>query len=198
MKIICRRCKKVIGEQAPYKDNAEIKAKCSECIAKDKIVGARFTPKSELSDGQEITLDNGLKGRLWAVKDKSNEISLFEIAVSGKRFFCADQIRNAFKQHVDQVKTDDVDVSFLHSMKCKIDDLKKRPKKDDPAEPKNKRSEAIQYNCTVTVPKDFALSIFDSKVNQFHEIAGIIQRAGARSFDEFRDMAINRQREAVK
>lgn len=177
MKIICRQCKKVIGEQAPYQDNTEVKAKCSECIAKDKLSGARFSPIPELQDGQEITLDSGLKGRLWAVKSKSKEISLFEIAVSGRKFFCADQIRDVFRQYVDKAKTADVDVSFLHSMKCKIDHLRKRSKKDAPVEPKNNPRDMIQYNCTVSVSKDFALRMFDSKVNQLHEIAGILKRA---------------------
>ncbi len=196
MKIICRRCKKVIGEQAPYQNDSEIKAKCVECIAKDKIAGARFTPRPELQDGREITLDSGLKGRLWAVKDKSKEISLFEVVASGKRFLCVEQMRNVFKQHVDKAKADDIDVSFLHSMKCKIDDLKRRPKKDDPIETKNSSRDMTQYNCTMTVSKNFALSMFDSKVNQFQEIAEIIKRAGARSFDEFREKAIERQKTA--
>jgi len=177
MKIICRQCKKVIGEQAPYQDNTEVKAKCSECIAKDKLSGARFSHIPELQDGQEITLDSGLKGKLWAVKTKSKEISLFEIAVSGRKFFCADQIRDVFKQYVDKAKAEDVDVSFLHSMKCNIEHLRKRPKKADPVEQKNKSRDMTQYNCTVTVPKDFALRMFDSKVNQLHEIAGILRRA---------------------
>ncbi len=195
MKIICRRCKKVIGEQAPYQDNSGVKAKCTDCIAKDKVAGARFSPSPELKDGQEITLDSGLKGRLWAVKSKPEEISFWELAASGKKFFCVDQTRDAFKQHVEKAKSTEVDVSFLHSMKCKMDDSKGRVKKDAPAETKNKWLDAPQFNCTVTVPKDFAIRMFDSKVNQFHEIAEIIKRAGARSFDEFRDMAIKRQKE---
>lgn len=195
MKIICRRCKKVIGEQAPYQDNSEVKAKCTDCITKDKVAGARFSPSPEVKDGQEITLDSGLKGRLWSVKGKSTEISFWEIGVFGKKFFCVDQTRDAFKQHVEKAKTAEVDVSFLHSMKCKMDDSKGRNKKETPVETKNKWLDAPQFNCTVTVPKDFALSMFDSKVNQFHEIAEIIKRAGARSFDEFRDMAIKRQKE---
>jgi len=195
MKIICQRCKKVIGEQAPYQDNSEVKAKCTDCIAKDKVAGARFRPSPELKDGQEITLDSGLKGRLWVVNGKSNGISFWELAVSGKKFFCVDQTRDAFKRHVEKAKTPEVDVSFLHSMKCKMDDSQGQNKKDAPVETKNKWLDAPQFNCTVTVPKDFALRMFDSKVNQFHEIAEIIKRAGARSFNEFRDMAINRQKE---
>lgn len=197
MKIICRRCKKVIGELAPYQDNSEVKAKCTDCIAKDKVAGARFSPSPEVKDGQEITLDSGLKGRLWIAKGKSKQISFWELAVAGKKFFCIDRARDAFKEHVESSKGDNVDVSFLHSMKCKIDDSKGRNKTDAPVETKNKWLDAPQFNCTVTVPKDFALSMFDSKVNQFHEIAEIIKRAGARSFDEFREKAIERQK-AIK
>jgi hypothetical protein len=177
MKIICRRCKKIIGEQAPYQNDSEIKAKCVECIAKDKTAGARFRPSPELIDGQEIDLDNGLKGRLWAVKSKSDEISFWELAVSGKKFFCIDQTRDAFKRHVEKSKNNDVDVSFLHSMKAKLENLDGRSKKCAPEKEKNKWFDATQFNCTVNVPKNYALCMFDGMVNRFHKIVEILKRA---------------------
>jgi hypothetical protein len=188
MKIICRRCKKVIGEQAPYQDNSEVKAKCTDCITKDKVVGARFSPSPEVNDGQEITLDSGLKGRLWAVKGKSDEISFWELAVSGKKFFCVDQTRDAFKRYIERSKNADIDVSFLHSMKCKIEDSKGRSKKSVPDEEKNKWRDATQFNCTVNVPKDYALCMFDGMVKRFHEIFEILKRVDTISREKSESM----------
>lgn len=75
MKIVCLRCKKVFGEQAPYDDTAEVKAKCTGCLEKEKAAASRYNPSPELKDGQEVTLDCGAKGRLWAVKDEARKLS---------------------------------------------------------------------------------------------------------------------------
>ena len=56
MKIVCLRCKKTIGEQAPYNDPAEAKAKCAGCLAKEKELASQYKPSPELKDGQEVTL----------------------------------------------------------------------------------------------------------------------------------------------
>lgn len=45
MKIICARCKTFLGEQEPFDNPAEIKVKCSVCIASDKERASRFKPK---------------------------------------------------------------------------------------------------------------------------------------------------------
>ena len=198
MKIICKRCKKIIGEQAPYQDNSEIKAKCTDCIAKDKEAISRFTPKPALHDGQEVTLDSGLKGRLWVAKGKSEQLSLWELAVAGRRFVCGNRIRGTFEKHLDKLKDQEVEVSFLHSMSCKLPDSKRKKNNDKSQEAENKFTDSTQYNCTIKVPKQYALSMFDGMADRLNKILEILSRAGARSFDEFRDMAMNRQKEAVK
>ncbi len=36
MKLICKSCKKLIGEIAPLEDLKEAKAKCTECLKREK------------------------------------------------------------------------------------------------------------------------------------------------------------------
>jgi hypothetical protein len=100
MKIICSRCKTVLGEQGPFDSLAEIKAKCTACIAKEKEETSRFIPKPLPGQKQEITLENGLKGVLWVAENKKDKLFLGELAVSGKKFFCSKGGREKFQEYL--------------------------------------------------------------------------------------------------
>ena len=121
MKIVCSICKKAIGEQKPYKDSSEIKATCTTCIEKAKEEAKRFVPEPPLSDGKKITLENGINGTLWVAKDEKGKLSLGELAVSGKKFYCSKNERLKFQDHLGSLTGEEADISFLHTITCKID-----------------------------------------------------------------------------
>jgi hypothetical protein len=176
MKIVCSICKKVIGEQKPYKDSSEVKATCTACIEKAKEEAARFVPEPEPSDGQEITLENGLKGTLWVAKDKKGKLSFGELVVSGKKFYCLSNGREKFQAYLASLTGEEADVSFLHSMTCKIGSPPRgRKKKQDPPKTEEpKKDESIQYNCTVRVPKCYIQPMFDDMAERMDKIAKIL------------------------
>jgi len=176
MKIVCSICKKVIGEQKPYKDSSETKATCTACIEKAKEEAVRFAPEPEPSDGQEIMLENGLKGTLWVAKDKKGKLSFGELVVSGKKFYCLSNGREKFQEYLGSLTGEEADVSFLHSMTCKIDSPPRgrRKKQDPPKAEEPKKDENIQYNCTIRVPKRCIQPMFDDMAERMEEVAKIL------------------------
>lgn len=188
MKIVCSVCKKIIGEQKPYKDPSEIKATCTVCIEKAKEEAARFVPEPEPSDGQEIALENGLKGTLWVAKDKKGKLSFGELVVSGKKFYCLSNGREKFQEYLDSLKGEEADVSFLHSITCKIDSLPRgrRKKQDPPKAEEPKKDESVHYNCTVRVPKHCVQPMFDDMAERMDKVAKILAEAALNAYKKER------------
>ncbi|MDD4894189.1 MAG: hypothetical protein PHW54_02620 [Candidatus Omnitrophica bacterium] len=186
MKIICTRCKTVMGEQKPYKDSTEIKATCTACIEKAKEEAARFVPEPEPRDGQEITLENGLKGTLWVAKDKKGKLSFGEMVVSGKKFYCLSNGREKFQAYLGGLTGEEADVSLLHSITCKIDPpLRGRRKKQDPPKTEEpKKDESIHYNCTIRVPKHYIQLMFDDMAERMDKVAKILAEAVLKTYRE--------------
>jgi len=198
MKIICRQCKKVIGEQAPYRDSSEVKAKCTECINVEKTRISQYKPSPALKDGQEVTLDCGAKGRLWAVKGDAEKLSLWDLGVSGKKFYCSDNTREEFQKYLDTINNDEVDVTFIHSVTCSIDLPRRgRKKAEEPPKADGKESQSTQYNCTVRVNKKFALSMFEGMVNRLNSVLDILLKADLRRLEELTQKKLNAVKEAV-
>ncbi len=191
MKIVCTRCRTVMGEQKPYKDPSEIKATCTACIEKAKEEAARFVPEPEPSDGQEIMLENGLKGTLWVAKDKKGKLSFGELVVSGRKFYCLSNGRDKFQEYLGSLKDEEADVSFLHSMTCKIDSLPRgqRKKQDPPKAEESKKDESIYYNCTVRVPKHCVQPMFDDMAERMDKVAKILAEAALNLYKKERQKA---------
>ncbi|MFA6610577.1 MAG: hypothetical protein WCT15_07005 [Candidatus Omnitrophota bacterium] len=184
MKIICARCKNVIGEQRPYKDSSEIKATCTACIEKAKEDAAKYRAESEVKDGKEIALGNGLKGTLWAIKSEEEKLSFGEMAVAGKRFHCFKSERIKFQDYLRGLTGEEADISFLHSMSIKIDTpLKGRIKKQDLPKPEEpKKEESIQYNCTMRAPKHYVQLMFDDMAERMENITEILAEAALNAY----------------
>jgi hypothetical protein len=182
MKIICSDCKKVIGEQAPFNNPSTIAAKCSKCIAKEKKDVRKFEPASTSKDGQEVVLENGLKGKLWAAKTEDAKLSFYELGLAGKKFACGEKDRGEFQKQLEEMNSELYDVSFLHSITCTLPaSTRGRKKKDVDAQAKAEKQESIQYNCTVQVNKRLAESMYDAKTRQLTGIVDILAQAAARA-----------------
>ncbi len=184
MKIICSTCKKVMGEIKPYKDPSETKATCTACIEKAKEAAAKYRAESEIKDGKEIALGNGLKGTLWAIKSEEDKLSFGEMAVAGQRFHCFKSERIKFQDYLRGLTGEEADISFLHSMSIKIDTpLKGRRKKQDLPKPEEpKKSESIEYNCTMRAPKHYIQLMFDDMAERMENITEILAEAALNAY----------------
>lgn len=173
MKIICSWCKKTIGEKEPYDDPSITHAKCTDCLNTQEKEDKRLLKRAEQQDKDIVTFPSGHQGRL-SVSDRKTKLSLFEIAVNGKNFFCAETTRKALAGHLDSIPSNEVDVSFLYSMDIQLDEpIKGRRKKDL----KPKKSKAIHYNCTIRVSKQGLWSMFEDTKNRMNQFAEIIADA---------------------
>jgi hypothetical protein len=184
MKIICSRCKIFLGEQEPFDNPAEIKAKCAGCIAKEKEEALRFTPKPLPGQKQEITLENGLKGILWVAQDKKDKLFLGELAVSGKKFFCTKSGREKFQEYLKSLKGEDVEVSLLHSMTVKLGPAQKdRKKKENPPKIEEpKKNHSIDYNCTIRVSKYYVQLMFNDMAERMDKVITFLAEASYEAY----------------
>ena len=186
MTIVCYYCKKVIGEQRPYKDTSETKATCTACIEKAKEKAARFVPEPEPGDGKVIMLENGLKGTLWVAKNEEGKLFFGDLVVAGKKFYCSKNERVKFQNYLVSLTGEEADVSFLHSMTCKIDSppRDRRKKQNPPKVEEPKKDESITYNCTMTVPKHYIQLMFDDLAERMDNVTEIFARAALKAYEE--------------
>lgn len=186
MKIVCSICKKIIGEQKPYEDPSETKATCTVCIEKSKEEAKRFVREPTPSDGKEITLENGLKGTLWVAKDEKEKLFIGELAVSGKKFYCSKPERLKFQDYLGSLSGEEANVSFLHSMTCKIDSPPRgrRKKQEPPKAEKPKKDESVQYNCTMRAPKHYIQLMYDDLAERMDKVTEILAKAALRAYKE--------------
>jgi len=173
MKIICSRCKKILGEQKPFDDSSEIKAKCIDCINKEKkgaLEALRAKSMPEQGKAREVVFENGLKGLLSVAGSETENLYFFEMAVAGEKFFCSNDSRENFKRYLESINGDEIDITFLHSSVMKMpESLKGRRKKNQTPPAEEKKPEGINYNCTVRGSKQFAQSVFDDMAVRAHE-----------------------------
>jgi hypothetical protein len=199
MKIVCSICKKTIGEQRPYRDLSKIKATCTDCIEKAKEEAARFIPEPLPIDGKEVMLENGIKGTLWAAKGEKDKLFFGELAVAGKRFPCYKSERVKFQDYLGSLTGEEVDVSFLHSITCKIDPPPRgrRKKQGLPKVDETKKDESIQYNCTMRAPKHYIQLMFDDMAERMDNVSKILAEAVLKSHREEQRKAVQNSDKAL-
>lgn len=171
MRIICSSCKKLLGIQRPFNDNSEVPAKCPDCFQKEKEEASKLPPLPAPGERKDVTFKSGLKGFLTVAGADAAELSLWDLMVSGKKIFCAKDRRESFQEYLEMIASDKVDVTFISSSSIKIPPGNSRRKKQ-PA--KKERSQSIDYYCTVTVPKDYALMMFDSVAERQGQFVDIV------------------------
>jgi len=180
MKIICSTCKKVLGVQRPFNDNTEVLAKCPECFQKEKEEVLKPQLKPGPGERKNITLENGLKGFLTIAGVDSLKLSLWDLVVSGKKIFCAKDRRESFREYLEMIDREAVDVTFIHSSTIKLESMDGRRKKQ-PIRSDEKKQNSVDYNCTVTVPKDYALRMFDGVAERLQMFTKILAEAAVKA-----------------
>ena len=176
MKIVCDRCKVLLGEQEPLLDSSEISAKCVSCLKFEKEQAER-KEKQRMFPGKEIVLDGGLKGVLSIAGKDTQKLSLWELEVAGKKFYCGKDTREEFIKFLAKITDTDVEIMYMHSLHCKVSDSwmnKKRKKKSDPKPIEEALTESIDYNCTVKISKQYVQSVFDDVADRFDKVATLM------------------------
>jgi len=195
MKIICSFCKTALGEQEPFDNPAEIKAKCVACITKEQEEASRFIFEPKPGQTQDVDFDNGLKGVLWIAQDKEDKLFIGELAVSGKKFFCSKYGRKEFQNYLERLAVEEADVTFLHSITCKLEPPQRgRKKKQDlPKIEESKKDDSIQYNCTMKAPKYLIGHMFDDMAERMDRVTEILANGALKIWKEeqFKSMVEN-------
>jgi hypothetical protein len=174
LRILCSRCDKALGEQEPFDNPAEVKVKCLDCLEKEKAEASRFQPMPRPGEKLEIMLGNNLKGTTWIAEEEMEKLSLWELAVSGRKFFCSNDTREEFQKHLISIEDEEPEITFLYSMSLKIaPPMKSRKRTKLPTE-LDEKSKSIHYNCTAKLPKHYAQRIFDEKANRMTKFLDIM------------------------
>lgn len=185
MNIICSKCRKAIGVQEPLTDLSEVKAKCVDCAEKDKIEASRFQQLPKSGETKTVVLENGLDGTLWVAETESDKLSVWELAVAGRRFLCAESAKEDFQKHLDAVPGDKADVSFLHSLSIKIPPPQRgRKKKAEAVQAEDQKDNSIGYNCTMTAPKVYVQRLFDSMTRRLNKFLDIVAESSYKAYKE--------------
>ncbi len=194
MKIICTSCNKVLGEQAPFDSSSKIYARCTDCIDKAKEEATKFKPKPKPGEKQEVMLENGLKGILWTPASKKEKLSLWELVVSGKKIYCAKNKLEEFQKYLEKIKSDEVEIIYLHSISVKLDAPLKGRKKKEPIETEEKKNKSIDYNCTMKAPKYYAQLMFNSMAERNQRVVELIAKASIKAYQREQEEALNKTR----
>lgn len=192
MKIICTSCNKVLGEQVPFDNFSKIYAKCTDCINKAKEEATKFKPKPKPGEKQEVALENGLKGILWVPGDKKEKLSLDELVISGKKFYCAKDKLEGFQEYLGKIKSEEVEVTFLHSMSIKLDAPLKGRKKKEPIKTEERKNKSIDYNCTMKVTKQYARVMFNTMAERNQKVVEMIAEAAIKAYQKEQEEALNK------
>lgn len=185
MKIVCSGCKEVLGEQRPFRDNSEIEAKCNACLAKEKEAARQAQQFPDPEKEREVTFENGWKGRISIAGKETEELSFWDIIVAGKKFSCSEKDRDEAEGYLNRLAEEEVDVTFFHSATIKLDQpLGDRRKKKTVEPTEEKKTQSINYNCTVRIPKKYVLSILKDKADRMDKIAEILAEGALRVYKE--------------
>jgi len=180
MKITCTACNKLIGIQRPLSDDSVTSVLCPECFQKQIDEVARFQALPKPGETIDITLGNGIKGFLTVAGIDTEKLSLWDLAVSGKKVFCASDRRESFQNYLKMIDSEEVKVTFMFSTSVIGIPLNSRKKKKQAIKEIN--SKLVDYNCTLTVPRYYALKMFDNIAEKQEQIVNVLAEGVARSW----------------
>lgn len=95
------------------------------------------------------------------MSENKPEISIHEIAVNGRKFFCSFSEQKNFNEFIDSIKGEEIKVTYLHSVKAS---LEKRDDKDD-----------TEYcYATITLTKKQSLFLFSRLADRFRDLSKLL------------------------
>jgi len=166
MKILCKKCNEVLGEQEPFNNPGFVQAKCADCILEEKAISFEILKESiKLEDGAgiEVTLEDGSRGLIIAPVKGIEDLGLSEIIVAGRRVNCPTTERSDFQKYLDSLPDGDIEVIYHYSLSILIPNKKKH--RDDPIEETGPAP--ISRYCVAKVSKGMVFKIFDKMAAKY-------------------------------
>lgn len=183
MRIICSCCDKVLGEQEPCDNPAEVKVKCLDCLEKEREDASRFQPMPKLGERIKVKLGNNFKGDIWVAAEKAEELSPWELALYGRKFSCSDNAKEDFQKYLTDIKDNEPEITFLYSMSISMKPPAKTHRKIKHS-PESEKDMSIHYNCTARLPKYYIRSIFDEKAGRLRNFLDVIADGVFKTYKE--------------
>ncbi|MCK5491634.1 MAG: hypothetical protein KAJ14_00815, partial [Candidatus Omnitrophica bacterium] len=90
--------------------------------------------------------------------------------------------RESFQEYLEMKDSNSVDVTFLYSWSIKILSEDLRRKKQQPK--KEEKLQSIDYNCTVTVHKSYALLMFDEAAEHHGQFVNVVAEGLLKEWEE--------------
>ena len=132
-----------------------------------------------------VQIGPGLEGVLTEVSKETEQLSFFDLLVDGRKFSGSDADEQALEEYLASSPTETVDVTFLHSGRIPLEPTKRgRGRKLTLQEPTDKKSNTVWYNCTVKVPKKYALAALEDKRMRLEEFARILADSISKQWQE--------------
>ena len=181
MKILCKRCHKVLGEQEPLEDSSYVQAKCADCILEEKAISFEFLKESlKLKDGSgmEVTLEDGSKGLVIAPVKGIEDLGLSEIVVAGRKINCPTVERSDFQKYLDSLPDGNVEVIYHFSLSMPIPGKKRH--RDDPVDEEGPAP--ICRYCVAKVPKVTAFRLFDRTAEKYKGMLDLLSKIIAKDW----------------
>ena len=165
-----------MGLCKPFDNDSEVLAKCTDCFKIEKEEINKNSVKPLPGERKEITLENGMKGFLTVAGPDTAELSFWDLMVSGKKFYCAKDRRESFYEYLNMIDNDQVDITFFHSSSIILPPGNSR-KKNNQKQAGEKKKNSLNYNCTITVPKYYALNMFDNIAKRAEDFVEVLAKA---------------------
>ena len=141
---------------------------------------------------KRVPVGSGIEGTLTIAGKETEDLGFFDLLVDGRKFSCGEQDRETLEAYLASVLDETVDVTFLHSGRFELEPVKRgRGRKIEVKETEKSKSTAVDYNCTVKVPKHLALSALDDKRMRLEELARILADSIASQWRE--EQSLNKQ-----
>ena len=131
----------------------------------------------------KVLFDDGMEGVLTEAGRGTPELSFFDFLVNGRKFSCSDKDKELLEEFIADLP-DEIDVTFLHTADIKIETVRKGRKTQIVPKQESGKSDTIWYNCTVRVPKSYAMLAYEDKRMRAEQIAKIYADIAYRQWKE--------------
>lgn len=152
-----------------------------------KRQSAPMKPRINPGVDKEIIFENGWRGVFSVAGNETQELSLWDLEIAGKKFACTPKTRNEFVEFLAGITEPEVNVMWMYSSETKFSPLSERRKKKKSEPIIDEKSETIHYNCTICVPKPYVQPMFDDVSRRAEEFVKFIAELAIKQYE--RDLA---------
>ena len=130
--------------------------------------------EKEVRSRGKVLFDDGMEGVLTVAGKGTPDLSFFDFLVNGRKFGCSDKDKELLEEFIADISGEEIDVTFLHTADIKIETVKKGRRKQIVPKQDSGKSDTVWYNCTVKVPKRYAMLAYEDKRMRAEQVAKIL------------------------